>query len=77
MPGQAPSDDLILGRMRDATPDIGAYERLIAPSADFDGGGNVGAEDLRQWKDAYVNGAVADADGDQDSDGADFLEWQT
>jgi uncharacterized protein YjbI with pentapeptide repeats len=43
---------------------------------DFTGDGVVDAADLADWKgDFGVNGA-SDADGDSDSDGADFLAWQ-
>ena len=45
-------------------------------SADFDGDGDVDADDLDEWQAAYGVSAVADADSDGDSDGRDFLEWQ-
>lgn len=48
-----------------------------APSADFDGDGNVDGNDLRDyWMSNFGTGAGADADGDGDSDGVDFLVWQ-
>lgn len=52
---------------------------LVAPvtlTADFDGDGDVDADDLVQWQsDNGVNGN-SDADFDGDTDGADFLAWQ-
>lgn len=52
---------------------------LVAPvtlTADFDGDGDVDANDLVQWQgDNGINGN-SDADLDGDSDGADFLAWQ-
>jgi uncharacterized repeat protein (TIGR03803 family) len=47
-----------------------------APSADYDGNGSVGAEDLAVWHAAFGTDSSADADGDGDSDGVDFLAWQ-
>lgn len=50
-------------------------------AADFDGDGDVDANDLVRWKTGYgkTSGAEpfdGDADGDFDVDGADFLVWQ-
>lgn len=45
-------------------------------TADFDGDGDVDADDLTTWEGAYGMNADADADGDGDSDGSDFLVWQ-
>lgn len=44
--------------------------------ADFDDDNKVLASDLSLWETAYGNTDVGDSDGDGDSDGADFLEWQ-
>jgi hypothetical protein len=45
-------------------------------SADFDDDGDVDPTDLQIWKGAYHLNQLGDADGDNDSDGADFLKWQ-
>lgn len=45
-------------------------------SADFDHNGAVNANDLVVWEGAFGVNALADADGDLDSDGADLLAWQ-
>jgi hypothetical protein len=45
-------------------------------SADFDDDGDVDPTDLQIWKGAYHLNQLGDADGDNDSDGADFLLWQ-
>jgi hypothetical protein len=37
---------------------------------------DVDGDDLVVWKAAYGVNANGDADGDQDSDGQDFLLWQ-
>ena len=49
-----------------------------AIEGDFNADGLVGGDDLAQWTDAQLagNNVEADADGDNDSDGADFLTWQ-
>lgn len=44
-------------------------------SSDFDGSGSVDYNDLSYWQSAFGLNALADADGDNDSDAADFLEW--
>lgn len=44
--------------------------------ADFNFDGQVDAGDLAIWHDAYGVDAMADTDGDGDSDGRDFLAWQ-
>ena len=44
--------------------------------ADFDGDGDVDADDLSRWQTAYGINNLADADDDDDSDGQDFLAWQ-
>lgn len=51
------------------------------PSADFDGDGDVDANDLAKWKVGFGKKQGAepfdgDADGDFDVDGSDFLVWQ-
>jgi hypothetical protein len=46
-------------------------------SADFDDDGDVDLTDLNEyWKDAFNLNQLGDADGDNDSDGNDFLLWQ-
>ncbi|MBA3485096.1 MAG: hypothetical protein H0T51_25145 [Pirellulales bacterium] len=45
-------------------------------TADFDGDGDVDAEDLAQWQGDFGMTSLSDADDDGDSDGADFLAWQ-
>jgi hypothetical protein len=60
----------------------GNYELRITAStplaADFDDNGSVNAADLAIWRGAFgVPGNVnGNADGDNDTDGADFLVWQ-
>jgi hypothetical protein len=57
-----------------------AYETnqsLAAIPGDFDGDGAVGQLDLEVWKTAFTAGTTAgDANGDERTDGADFLVWQ-
>lgn len=43
---------------------------------DFNNDGAVDSDDLAVWKTAFGATAGADADGDLDSDGQDFLAWQ-
>ena len=43
---------------------------------DFTGNGIVDAMDLQQWQGDFGLNDESDADGDDDSDGADFLIWQ-
>jgi hypothetical protein len=45
-------------------------------SADFDDDGDVDVTDLGIWKNAFDLNQLGDADGDNDSDGGDFLLWQ-
>lgn len=45
-------------------------------SADFNFDGTVDLVDLGTWQAAYGVSSAGDADGDGDSDGADFLIWQ-
>jgi hypothetical protein len=45
-------------------------------SADFDDDGDVDPTDLAIWRGAYDLNQLGDADGDNDSDGNDFLAWQ-
>ena len=52
---------------------------LVSPvlyAADFNDDGRVTDPDLGVWKTAFNSTAFGDADGDGDSDGADFLVWQ-
>jgi hypothetical protein len=69
--GQAPAVD-ILGNPRGASPDVGAFERIAAPTADFNADGTVDGEDLADWRGDFGVSSTSDAD----SDGADFLLWQ-
>jgi hypothetical protein len=66
----------ILGRARDGSPDVGAFEWLVGPSADFTGDGRVDAADLQKWQGDFGVNDDSDADGDGDTDGVDFLAWQ-
>jgi hypothetical protein len=67
-----------------AHSEFGEYElRITAPTApvlaaDFDDNGSVNAADLAIWRGAFgVPGNTSgNADGDTDTDGADFLVWQ-
>lgn len=45
-------------------------------SADFDEDGDVDSTDLAIWQGAVDLNQLGDADGDNDSDGHDFLHWQ-
>jgi hypothetical protein len=45
-------------------------------AGDFDGNGRVDAADLAQWRVDFGVNAESNADGDDDSDGHDFLIWQ-
>jgi hypothetical protein len=51
---------------------------LLVPeqTADFNGNGDVDADDLDDWRNAFGVNDMGDADSDGDSDGADFLAWQ-
>jgi hypothetical protein len=53
----------------------------VPEAADFDGDGDVDAEDFNAWRAGFglsgtATSAAGDADGDQDVDGYDFLAWQ-
>lgn len=50
--------------------------RSILLAGDFNEDNIVDAADLAQWQTNFETGALADADFDGDSDGADFLKWQ-
>ncbi len=57
----------------------GSIYRIVTDTVvpgDFDGDGDVDADDLAEWQASYSVNDGADADGDGDSDGADFLIWQ-
>jgi hypothetical protein len=53
-----------------------AYAVPAPLAADFDEDGDVDFTDLGIWKGAFALNQLGDADGDLDSDGADFLLWQ-
>jgi hypothetical protein len=44
--------------------------------ADFNEDSSVNSADLAMWRGAFGLNANGDADGDNDSDGRDFLIWQ-
>jgi T5SS/PEP-CTERM-associated repeat protein len=44
--------------------------------ADFNDDGHIDEEDLAQWRGDFGVNELSDADGDEDSDGTDFLLWQ-
>ncbi len=44
--------------------------------ADFNDDGSVSSADLTIWKNAFGVSAAGDTDGDGDTDGQDFLNWQ-
>lgn len=54
------------------------YGALASPSlaADFNDDNVVNGADLTVWRGAFGTTSAGDADGDADSDGADFLTWQ-
>ncbi len=57
----------------------GAIYKLVTDAVvpgDFNGDGNVDGADLEKWQASYHVDNSADADEDDDSDGADFLIWQ-
>ena len=51
-------------------------EEENAVPGDFNGDGDVDADDLNDWQTSYSSSAAGDADGDGDTDGRDFLIWQ-
>src|SRR5687768_17011062 len=53
-----------------------SINRAPALTADFDRDRVVNAADLLQWQGDFGQTTHSDADGDGDSDGADFLAWQ-
>jgi predicted outer membrane repeat protein len=60
--------------------DIGAYEAQVAPSADFDGDGDVDGRDFLAWQRGFGTSNAVKADGnsddDQDVDDSDLSVWQ-
>jgi hypothetical protein len=54
----------------------GSPRTFLAYAADFEADGDVDSADLAIWRDAFGTSAVADANGNGYSDGADFLLWQ-
>jgi hypothetical protein len=60
-----------------AVSDVSQFEQLVLPpSADFNGDWLVNQMDLKAWSAAFTANALADADGNGVTDGADFLAWQ-
>jgi hypothetical protein len=62
-----------------ALTDIGWSVTAPSPTynpADFNEDTFVNGADLAMWKGAFALNANGDADGDNDSDGADYLIWQ-
>lgn len=59
-------------------PNVVQLEVVNEPffSADFDDDGDVDPTDLAIWRGAFDLNQLGDADGDNDSDGNDFLTWQ-
>jgi hypothetical protein len=77
---------LLAGLMLNVTttnPSPGIYrvslhvESHVSLDADFNGDDRVDALDLAIWRMAFGAAPSADADNDADSDGADFLAWQS
>jgi hypothetical protein len=60
--------------------DIGAYEALVKPSADFDANGQVDGNDFLRWQRGLgaVNATLAqgNSDGDADADISDLAAWR-
>jgi len=72
-PGQfGPAQDYGLAWWYGLAPDIQAPN----PTGDFNGDGDVDADDLSQWQGDFGINGDGDADNDGDTDGADFLAWQ-
>ena len=55
----------------------GDFELVDQLFADFNNDTLVDSADLTQWEGDYGVNADSDADGDMDSDGNDFLIWQS
>lgn len=51
-------------------------QAILPVAGDFDGDGDVDADDLAQWQGDVGQNGDSDADNDGDSDGADYLIWQ-
>lgn len=68
------------GNLYAAFIQTGEIYRLGTNQGDFDGDGNVDADDLARWVTGYTTSgsgrANGDADADGDVDGNDFLVWQ-
>lgn len=54
-----------------------AVDALIFAEADFDTDGDVDGVDLGIWESAYGNSALGDANGDNVTNGFDYLVWQS
>ena len=75
--GASAFDEIRVGR---TWADVTA-ESLAATAGDFNGDGNVDADDLSIWREYYgasfgATSVAGDADNDGDVDGVDFLVWQ-
>jgi hypothetical protein len=55
---------------------VNDFAFLPLTPGDFDNDGQADDVDLSRWKTGFGATRMADADGDRDSDGADFLVWQ-
>jgi hypothetical protein len=72
-----PSNTLATNSPTNFVGDVGSVNvQPPGPAADFNGDNVVDAQDLSDWKEDYGLNGDSDADGDLDSDGADFLIWQ-
>jgi hypothetical protein len=72
-----PSNSVATNSPTNFVGDVGSVNLAPSgPAADFNGDHVVDAQDLNDWKADYGLNGDSDADGDLDSDGADFLIWQ-
>ena len=68
-------EDLFITYSGDDGNDVVLFTQT-AFTADFDLDGAVDSDDLSQWVGDFGANDDSDAEGDLDSDGADFLAWQ-